>query len=68
MEEEGVSCAKSGLWDGSCRIGGRKAWVAAAEGERGVKWLSTFYNLYGTHSVAKVQHTAATHPDAAVIW
>ena len=68
MEEERVSCAKSGLWDGTCHIRGRKAWVAAAEGERGVKRLSTFYNLYGTHSLAQVHHTAATHPDVAVIW
>ena len=42
--------------------------MAAADGERGVKRLSTFYNLYGTHSLAKVHHTAATHPDVAVIW
>ena len=37
MEEERVSCAKSELWDGTCHIGGWKAWVAAAEGERCVK-------------------------------
>lgn len=38
MEEEGVSRAKSWLWEGTWHTGGRKVWVAVAEGEEGVKW------------------------------
>lgn len=67
MEEQAVSCAKSGLWDGSCHIGdGRPGWLLQRETEVWEVAL-LFYNLYGTHC-GWVQHTAATHPDAAVIW